>query len=129
VQGFDATNSIVNQDNQSVILLEKNGRALSSKHTRHTNIRNFFLADRIVAIASKKGGYSTAPWQNGCGILHKAASRCIIPKVGDFIMNVDLPVNNLSDQRSVLSNEKATTIPCRRSEPRQKSEIQHEATE
>ena len=35
------------QDNQSAILLEKNGRASSSKKTKHLNIRYFFITDRI----------------------------------------------------------------------------------
>jgi hypothetical protein len=47
-QGYGVDNSIVHQDNQSVILLEKNGRASrSGKRTRHINIRYFFVADRI----------------------------------------------------------------------------------
>jgi hypothetical protein len=37
----------VYQDNQSSMLLEKNGRGSSSKRTRHINIRYFFVTDRI----------------------------------------------------------------------------------
>jgi hypothetical protein len=46
-QGYPVDDSVLYQDNQSAILLEKNGRASSSKHTRHINIRYFFLTDRI----------------------------------------------------------------------------------
>ena len=35
------------QDNQSVILLENNGKKSSSKRTRHINIRYYFITDRI----------------------------------------------------------------------------------
>ena len=35
------------QDNQSAILLEKNGKKSSSKRTRHINIRYYFITDRI----------------------------------------------------------------------------------
>jgi hypothetical protein len=35
------------QDNESAILLEKNGKASSSKRTRHINIRYFFITDNI----------------------------------------------------------------------------------
>ena len=35
------------QDNQSVILLENNGRASSSRRTKHLNIRYFFITYRI----------------------------------------------------------------------------------
>jgi len=45
-QGYEALSDIY-QDNKSSILLEKNGRASSSKRTRHINIRYFFVADRV----------------------------------------------------------------------------------
>jgi hypothetical protein len=48
-QGYKAADSIVYQDNQSAILLEKNGRASSSKRTRHIDIRYFFVTDRVAA--------------------------------------------------------------------------------
>lgn len=48
-QGFELKGNIVYQDNQSAILLERNGSASSSKHTRHINIRFFFVKDRIQA--------------------------------------------------------------------------------
>jgi hypothetical protein len=41
-QGYGVKDSIIHQDNQSSILLEKQGRASSSKRTRHINIRYFF---------------------------------------------------------------------------------------
>jgi hypothetical protein len=40
-QGYKVTENIVYQDNQSAILLERNGKALSSKRTKHINIRYF----------------------------------------------------------------------------------------
>lgn len=46
-QGYQINESVVYQDNQSAILLEKNGRASSRKHTRHINIRYFFITDRV----------------------------------------------------------------------------------
>jgi hypothetical protein len=39
--------SIIYQDNMSAMLLEKNGRASSSKKTRHIHIRYFFVQDKI----------------------------------------------------------------------------------
>ena len=38
-QGYKAEQTILNQDNTSAILLEKNGRESSGKNSRHTNIR------------------------------------------------------------------------------------------
>jgi hypothetical protein len=46
-QGYRVRENIVYQDNKSAILLEKHGRASSSKRTRHINIRYFFVKDRI----------------------------------------------------------------------------------
>jgi hypothetical protein len=45
-QGYTINNNILFQDNKSSILLEKNGKALSSKRTKHINmIRYFFITD------------------------------------------------------------------------------------
>jgi len=44
-QGYIMSDSIVYQDNQSAILLEKHGKASISKRTRHINIRYFFVCD------------------------------------------------------------------------------------
>jgi hypothetical protein len=52
-QGYDVRETIVYQDNLSAILLEKNGKASSSKRTKHINVRYYFVTDRI-----KKGDLS-----------------------------------------------------------------------
>ncbi len=44
-QGYQINETMVYQDNQSAILLEKNGK--SGKQTRHMNIRYFFITDRV----------------------------------------------------------------------------------
>ena len=46
-QGYGSVDTVLYQDNQSAILLEKNGRLSSSKRTKHLNIRYFFITDRI----------------------------------------------------------------------------------
>ena len=46
-QGYPLKPSKVHQDNLSSMLLETNGRASSSKRTRHMNIRYFFVADVV----------------------------------------------------------------------------------
>jgi hypothetical protein len=48
-QGYKIKSNIVYQDNQSAMLLEKNGQMSSSKRTRHLNIRYFFVTNRIEA--------------------------------------------------------------------------------
>ena len=47
---------IIFQDNNSVILLEKNGKSSSEKKPKHINIRHFFVTDRI------KKGEVTVDW-------------------------------------------------------------------
>jgi hypothetical protein len=46
-QGYGIIENLLLQDNKSSILLERNGRALSGKRTRHINIRYFFITDRV----------------------------------------------------------------------------------
>jgi len=46
-QGIKVTENVVYQDNQSAILLERNGRASSGKRTRHININYFFVKNHI----------------------------------------------------------------------------------
>jgi hypothetical protein len=46
-QGYGILENIVFQDNKSAILMEKNGKASSSKRTKHINIRYYFVTDRI----------------------------------------------------------------------------------
>ena len=46
-QGYNINSTIMYQDNQSAILIENNGRASSSKRTKHLNIRYFFITDQI----------------------------------------------------------------------------------
>ena len=46
-QGYKVNDNIVFQDNKSTMLLERNGKASSSKRTKHINVRYFFITDRI----------------------------------------------------------------------------------
>ncbi len=46
-QGFAVSDNILYQDNKSAMLLETNGQASSSKHTRHIEIPYYYVADRV----------------------------------------------------------------------------------
>jgi hypothetical protein len=46
-QGCGVKGNVLFQDNKSSILLEKNGKASSSKRTKHINIRYYFITDRV----------------------------------------------------------------------------------
>jgi hypothetical protein len=101
-QGYGVDDSIVYQDNQSAILLEKNGRTSSGKRTRHINIRYFFVADQIANDQLKieycpagemLGDFSTKPQQG-----------CTIKKFRDHVRNLnnDSIYTHRQDRRSVL---------------------------
>jgi hypothetical protein len=44
-QGYGVVENLLLQDNKSLILLERNGKASSGKRTRHINIRYFFITN------------------------------------------------------------------------------------
>ena len=46
-QGVKVDTNIVYQDNQSAMLLEKNGRSSAGKRSRHLDIRYFFITDQV----------------------------------------------------------------------------------
>jgi hypothetical protein len=46
-QGYEISDNVVFQDNQSTMLLEKNGWASRGCRTRHINIWYFFVTDQV----------------------------------------------------------------------------------
>jgi hypothetical protein len=46
-QGYGVVKNLLLQDNKSSILLERNKKASSGKHTRHTIIHYFFITDQM----------------------------------------------------------------------------------
>ena len=48
-KGHNAKETILYQDNKSVIMLEKNGQKSSSKRTKHITIQYYFITDRVKA--------------------------------------------------------------------------------
>ena len=48
-QGYDVHTNIFEQDNESAIRLEKNGRTSAGPKSRHINIRYFWLKDRVIS--------------------------------------------------------------------------------
>jgi hypothetical protein len=77
-QGYQVQDNILFQDNKSAILLEKNGKASSSKHTKHVNTRYFFITDRV-----DKGDVSLAwcPTGDMIGDHDQNPARCSVPEV------------------------------------------------
>jgi hypothetical protein len=103
-QGFKVSDSIIYQDNQSAILLEKNGRASSSKRTRHVNIRYFFVTDRI---ANGEVSVEYCPTKEMIAdYFTKPLQGALFKQLRDQIMNIDtnnpLSTKASQDYRSVL---------------------------
>jgi hypothetical protein len=108
-QEYDDIKSTVYQDNQSTMLLANNGRASSSKRTRHLDIRYFFVTDRIAA-----GDMSIDYCPTGdmiADFFTKPLQGSLFQKFRNFIMNVDRICATNADPRSVLQNEISTVKP------------------
>ena len=101
-QGYSVNDSIIYQDNQSCILLAKNGRASSSKRTRHINIRYFFVADRIAANEVRVEYCPTGDMI--ADFFTKPLQGTPFRKFRDAIMNVDPVPEPVTNPRSVLSD-------------------------
>jgi hypothetical protein len=85
-QRYKVEDNVLYQDNKSSMLLEKNGKASSSKRTKHINIRYFFITDRInmnelsvvwCPTGNMIGDYATKPLQGA-----------VFKKFRDYIMGV-----------------------------------------
>jgi hypothetical protein len=102
-QGYPVTESIIFQDNQSAMLLEKNGKASSGKRTRHINIRYFFATDHI---AKKEIKVEYCPTGNMLAdFFTKPLQGTPFRKFRDDIMNVDPRLVPTMAHRSVLGME------------------------
>ena len=106
-QGYNINDCIIYQDNKSAILLEQNGRASSSKRTRHINIRYYFVTDWIncgeiklksCPTAEMLGDYFTKPLQGA-----------LFNKFRDRVLNIQVDPSTVpfKDHRSVLGQQRS----------------------
>jgi hypothetical protein len=108
-QGYGVDGSIVYQDNQSSIALQKYGQASSSKHTRHINIRYFFVTNQI---ASNEVSIEYCPTHEILAdFLQNRYKEPYSQSSENFIMNCDPVTNSLQDHRCVLRNGKGPNRP------------------
>ena len=91
-QGFVVNNNVVFQDNQSAMLLEKNGRRSSGKQTRHIEIRYYFVTDNIkrnnmsveyCPTDEMTGDFFTKPVQGSLFRRHRSTVMNLSPDVTD----------------------------------------------
>ena len=99
-QGYEVTENILYQDNKSSILLEKNGKASSSKRTRHIAIRYFFVTDRIAK------GELTVEWcptaEMIADFMTKPLQGVLFRKFRDIVMGIEVikPGKEVSTKKS-----------------------------
>ena len=118
-QDYGVKDSIVYQDNKSSILLEKNGKASSSKRTKHINIRYFFITDRI------SQGEMSVEWCPTGDMIADFATKplqgAMFKKFWDLIMGV-VPVEDSravkQDAKDIIKKDeprksKKSLIPCK----------------
>ena len=85
-QGYAVSENVIHQDNQSAILLEKNGRASSGKRTKHINIRYFYVADKV---ANKEVSIAYCPTAEMIGdFFTKPLQGALFRRLRDFILNI-----------------------------------------
>ena len=95
------------QDNMSLMLLEKNGRSLSSKRTWYMNIRYFFVKDWV---ASKEIRIEFSPTEDMIAdFFTKPLQGKQFYKLRDQVMNIDPSNKYHSNHRSVLKTENVRT--------------------
>ncbi len=90
-QGYAVLDNILHQDNRSAILLEKNGKMSSGKHTKHIVICYFFVTDRI------RAGEINPKWcptgEMIADFLTKPLQGAMFWKLRDLLMGVVPTVN------------------------------------
>ena len=104
-RGYTVSGSLIYQDNQSAMLLEKNGCGSSSKWTRHINIRYFFVVDRIANGEVKVEYCPTGDML--ADFFTKPLQGCTFQKFRNQIMNLkgDYGSKVTQDRRSVLGGQ------------------------
>jgi hypothetical protein len=105
-QGYQVQDNVLFQDNKSTILLEKNGKALSSKHMKHVNIWYFFITNRI-----KKGDISLVWCPTGDMIrdyMTKSLQGALFQKFRDQIMGV-VPAQDPGPGKAKMKIEESNT--------------------
>ena len=115
-QGYQVDENILYQDNKSSILLEKNGKASSSKRTRHISIRYFFVTDRIAK------GELSVEWcptvQKIADFMTKPLQGALFRKFRDIIMGIEVikPGKAVSEKSNkAVGNDKPNGIKATKS--------------
>jgi hypothetical protein len=105
-QGYNVRDVVIYQDNLSAMLLEKNGKASSTKRTKHLHLRYFYIKDKIDAGAVHVEHCPTD--QMVADFFTKPLQGALFYKMRDYIMNIDPISPYHSDNGSVLEQDLTT---------------------
>jgi hypothetical protein len=102
-QGYKVNDTILYQDNLSAMLLEKNGRASSSKRTKHIHMRYFYIKDKVDQGCIRIEHCGTADMV--ADFFTKPLQGALFFKLRDRIMNLAPSCKYHSVHRSVLDHK------------------------
>ena len=98
-QGIKVDDNILYQDNKSAILLQKNGKASSTKRTRHMNIKYFYVTDQV------KQGHLKIEYcptdQMIADYFTKPTTGSTFAKLWELVMNTPFPTESESNAKMV----------------------------
>ena len=106
-QGHLDTTTVAYQDNTSSILLERNGRSSSTKHTKHMHIRYFYVMEQV---RNKVIHITHCPTEEMVAdFFTKPLQGSLFIKMRNYVMGKEQPVHQVLP-RSVLGNDKSADI-------------------
>ena len=119
-QGYAIKETKLLQDNMSAMLLEKHGKASSSKRTKHINIRYFFIKDRV---DKKEIQIEHCPTAEMLADFHiKPLQGSLFDKFRDLLFNIPKNDKYHSSARSVLEqNQEPSQETSNKSDQRMKN--------
>ena len=98
-QGFSVKDNVIFQDNESTMLLARNGRLSSTKNTRHIDIRYYFITDHIKKGRVRVAHCPTTHMIADC--LTKALQGAKFREFRNHLLNISEPMQDGAGQECV----------------------------
>ena len=111
-QGFTITDNVIMQDNQSSVLLERNGKRSSGKRTRHIDMRYYFITDNV---KNKRASIKHCPTEEMVAdFFTKPLQGKSFRQFRKIIMNLedDIVVTSSEEPQECVGAEKKTDGKC-----------------
>jgi hypothetical protein len=140
-QGYGVKDNVLFQDNKSSILLENNGKASSSKRTKHINIRYLFINNRVkkeeVSVVwcptgGMIGDFATKPLQGALFRSFRDQIMGVTPERDPGPGKTDSNVGKIKNKpkkgkakRLVPSGKKVAPLECVGSRTRDRGKVKH----